>query len=55
MMLDLQFLIVALIIAAAGVYAAVIFVRKSSAFSRKSNCVDDCGCSSKTKTTKAVH
>jgi hypothetical protein len=48
-MFDLQFLIVALLIAGAAAYAAVIFLRKSSAFSKKSNCAGDCGCSSKSK------
>ena len=54
-MFDLQFLMVAFLIAGAVTYAAVTFVRKSSMFSKKSNCADDCGCSSKSKTPKAAH
>ena len=54
-MFDVQFLIVAFLIAGAVAYAAVAFLRKSSAFSKKTDCADDCGCTSKTKTPKAAH
>lgn len=54
-MFDLQFLIVALLIAGAATYAAWTFMRKSRSFSKKSDCADDCGCSSKSKTPKAAH
>ena len=55
MMLDLQTLIVVFAVAAAGVYAAMVFIRKSKSFSSKAECSDDCGCSSKAKSPKAAH
>jgi hypothetical protein len=54
-MFDLQTLLAAIVIGGAFVYAALVLVRKSRAFSTKSTCADDCGCSSKSKTSKAIH
>jgi hypothetical protein len=55
MMLDLQSIIAGFIILAALLYAASILLRKTKAFSRKADCADDCGCSSKSKTPKPAH
>lgn len=54
-MMDTQNIIAGLIILIAVIYATRVFVRKSKAFSPKAGCVDDCGCSSKSKTTNAAH
>jgi hypothetical protein len=54
-MMDIQTIIAGLIILVAVAYATKALLRKSKAFSPRSACVDDCGCSSKSKTTKVVH
>ena len=54
-MFDLQSLIAAIVIGVAVVYAAAVLFRKSKTFSIKSDCADDCGCASKSKTSKALH
>ena len=54
-MFDLQSIIAAILIIGALAYAAVALSRKTRAFSRKSACADDCGCSSKSKTPKIAH
>jgi len=54
-MFDLQSIIAGLLIFGALSYAAVVFARKSRAFSNKGACADDCGCSSKSKTPKTAH
>ena len=54
-MFDLQTTIAALLIIGALAYAAVVFSRKTRAFSPKGGCADDCGCSSKSKTPKIAH
>jgi hypothetical protein len=54
-MFDLQSIVAALLIIGALSYAAVVFSRKTRAFSRKGACADDCGCSSKSKTPKTAH
>jgi hypothetical protein len=51
----LQSLIVMIVVGVAIIYAASVFLRKSKAFSSKNDCADDCGCGSRSKTTKAVH
>jgi hypothetical protein len=54
-MLELQNIIAALILVGAFVYAATIIWKKTRAFSGKAGCVDDCGCSSKSKSPKIAH
>jgi hypothetical protein len=53
--MDIQYIIVALIILAALSYATWMFIGKTKAFSKKSGCADDCGCSSKTNTPKIAN
>lgn len=50
--MDLQFLIVAVIVAGAAAYFAAGAVKKARAFRPKGDCGDDCGCGSGSK--KAV-
>lgn len=54
-MFDLQTIVAAVVIGGAFVYASLMFFRKSKAFSTKSDCGDDCGCSSKSKVSKVLH
>jgi hypothetical protein len=56
-MIDLQTLVAAVVVGGAFVYAAFVFLHKSKAFSAKNDCADDCGCgcSAKSKTSKARH
>lgn len=54
-MMDLQTIIAGLIILISVAYVATVLLRKTKAFSPRSACVDDCGCSSKSKTPKVVH
>jgi hypothetical protein len=54
-MMDIQTIIAGLIILIAVAYAAMVLLRKTKAFSPRSTCVDDCGCSSKSKPAKVVH
>ena len=54
-MMDIQTLIVGVILLGAVGYASVVLARKARAFSPKAACQDDCGCSAKTKVSKAVH
>jgi hypothetical protein len=54
-MLELQNILAALLLGGALTYAATMLWQKMRAFSRKADCADDCGCSSKTKTPKPVH
>ena len=54
-MLDLQNIIAALVLVGAFAYAGMMFWKKTRSFSRKADCADDCGCSSKTKNPKAAH
>jgi hypothetical protein len=54
-MFDLQTIVAALVIGGAFVYASMMFLRKSKAFSTKGDCADDCGCSSKSKVSKVLH
>ena len=44
-MMDLQNVIVGFILIAAAIYAATMLRRKADAFSTKSDCGDNCGCS----------
>ena len=44
-MIDLQTIIVGLILIAAAIYAGTMLRRKADAFSTKSDCGDNCGCS----------
>ena len=44
-MMDFQTIIVGLILIAAAIYAATMLRRKADAFSTKSDCGDNCGCS----------
>jgi len=53
MTMDLQFIIVGLVIAAALAYAAVTFTRKTKTFSPNSGCENDCGCGGSAK--KTIH
>jgi hypothetical protein len=46
---DIQYIIVALLIAAAFVFAARSVYRRARSFSAKSGCDADCGCGSKSK------
>lgn len=54
-MFDLQSVIAIVVIGGAVLYAASMFLRKSKAFTVKNTCGDDCGCSSSSKTPRAVH
>ena len=54
-MMDIQTIIAGLIILIAVTYAATVLRRKTRAFAPRSTCVDDCGCSAKSKTAKVVH
>lgn len=54
-MMDIQTIIAGLIIVIAVAYGARVLLRKTKAFSPRSTCVDDCGCSSKSKAPKVAH
>jgi hypothetical protein len=54
-MLDIQSFIVALLLVGAFGYAGTLLWKKMRAFSAKSDCGDDCGCSAKTKISKIAH
>ncbi|MEP7147626.1 MAG: FeoB-associated Cys-rich membrane protein [Acidobacteriota bacterium] len=54
-MLELQNIIALLVLGAAVFYAGTMLWKKGRAFSAKSGCADDCGCSSKSKTPKIAH
>jgi hypothetical protein len=51
MTMDLQYIIVGLVIAAALAYAAVTFARKTRSFTPNSGCENDCGCGGESKKT----
>jgi hypothetical protein len=51
MIMDLQYIIVGLVIAAALAYAVVTISRKTRSFSTRSECQDDCGCGGNSKKT----
>jgi len=53
--MDIQIIIVGLVILAAVIYAVKVLQMKTKAFSPKTACSDDCGCSSKSKTPKPAH
>ena len=53
--MDIQILIVALLITAAVVYAARVFVRQARVSVEKDSCGTACGCSKGSKTRKAVN
>ena len=52
--MDVQLAIVAIVIFGALAYAGYMFARKAKAFSPRSACDSDCGCSGKTKTLKSL-
>jgi hypothetical protein len=54
-MLEVQNIVALLILAAAVFYGAMLLWKKTRAFSTKNGCADDCGCSTKTKTSKIAH
>ncbi len=56
-MMDTQNIIAGMIIFAAVAYASIVAIRKGRTLAPKSkaDCSDGCGCSSKSKSPKAVH
>jgi hypothetical protein len=50
--MEMQYLIVALIVAAALGYVAMVLRRQARSFSKKTGCDADCGCSSSSKEVK---
>jgi hypothetical protein len=50
--MEIQYFIVALIVAAALGYVAMVLRRQTRSFTKKPGCEADCGCSSRSKEVK---